>query len=281
MASDEGAQIVEKARQVGAAAAGIASLQRLRDSPSHEILARFGTKIDGEYSFEQINHFTEIDWPADARSALVISVSHPRDKPELDWSCASGNTLGTQLLAGVSGALTEWLEETLGVKARRMPYWVEEGGVYVKDAAVLAGLGCIGRNNLLVSPECGPRLRLRVMLLDTELAPTGPAEFNPCRDCDERCRVACPREAFEKVVLSSAEVGVDALPGTTDPSAGRDASCRWVRTRRTPAWRSTTGSCRRSICHGRRQRESSMQRGASSGAGAVNLPVLLETDPPQ
>lgn len=223
MASDAAAPIIEKARHLGAAAAGIASLARLKQSPSHEILARFGTKIDGEYSFEQIDDFTEIDWPADARSALVIAVAHPRDKPELDWSCASGNTLGTQLLAGVSAALTEWLEETFGITARRMPYWVEEGGVYVKDAAVLAGLGCIGRNNLLVSPECGPRLRLRVMLLDAELAPTGPSEFDPCCGCDERCRAACPQEAFENVVLSSAEAGVDALPGR-DGSFSR-ASC--------------------------------------------------------
>jgi epoxyqueuosine reductase len=213
MVSDAGAQIVEKARELGAAAAGIASVALLKESPSHQILARFGTKIDGEYAFDKAKDLKEVDWPADSRSALVIAVSHPRDKPELDWSSASGDTPGNRLLVRISREVVTWANEALSIKARDMPYWVEEGGLYVKDAAVLAGLGCIGRNNLLVSPEHGPRIRLRALLLDAELAPTGPIEFDPCRGCDEPCRKACPQGAFAKVVLSPAEAGIDALPG--------------------------------------------------------------------
>jgi hypothetical protein len=35
------------------------------------------------------------------------------------------------------------------VEALKMPYHVEHGGIYLKDAAVLAGLGCI--DGLLVT----------------------------------------------------------------------------------------------------------------------------------
>ena len=223
MAADAGATIIEKARELGAVAAGIASVKLLKQSPSHQMLAKFGTKIDGEYSFDAVHDFRRIDWPADASSALVVAVAHPRDEPELDWSCASGSTLGTQLLIRIAERLSDWVEGTLGVRPYQVPYWVEEGGVYVKDAAVLAGLGCIGRNNILVGPEHGPRIRLRAMLLDAELAPTGPIEFDPCRACAEPCRSACPQEAFGHVVLTSAEAGIDALPGR-DGSFSR-ASC--------------------------------------------------------
>jgi len=213
MTSDKGAQIIEKAKEMGAAMAGIASVELLQKSPSHEILSKFGTKIDGVHSFEGIEDFNEIKWPAKAKSALVISFYHPQDKPELDWSNASGNTPGNLLLQRINRELSAWIEETLGIKTHKMFYWVEEGGIYLKDAAVLGGLGCIGRNNMLITPEFGPRVRLRAMLLEDELTPTGPITFDPCDSCEEFCRKACPQNAFDRVVLSSVETGMCALPG--------------------------------------------------------------------
>jgi epoxyqueuosine reductase len=213
MASDAGGLIVDKARELGAVAAGIASVELLKRSPSHLMLAKYGTKMDGEYSWDTDHDVRQVAWPADARSAVVIAVSHPRDKPELDWSCATGETLGNRRLVEAAQRLSDWVQDTLRVRARPMPYHVEEGGIYMKDAAVLAGLGCIGRNNIVISPEHGPRVRFRALLLDAELAPTGPIAFDPCRECDRPCRTACPQQAFAKTVLSSAEAGIDALPG--------------------------------------------------------------------
>ena len=213
MTPDRGAQIIEKAKEMGATMVGIASVELLRKSPSHEILSKFGTKIDGVHSFARIEDFNEIKWPANAKSALIMAVSHPQDKPELDWSFASGNTPGNRLLQRINRELSAWIEETLGIKTHKMPYWVEEGGIYLKDAAVLGGLGCIGRNNILITPELGPRVRLRAMLLKDELTPTGPIAFDPCDGCEEFCRKACPQNAYEKIVLSSIETGVYALPG--------------------------------------------------------------------
>ncbi len=214
MASDRSAQIIDAAKGMGAAIAGIASVELLRESPSHDMLGRFGTKIDGVHSFEgMIEGFNEIKWPARVKSALVVAVSHPKDKPELDWTNASGDTPGNRILQRINRELAAWIEETLKIKAHKMPYWVEKGGIYLKDAAVLAGLGCIGRNNLLITPGLGPRVRLRAMLLEDELTPTGPTTFDPCDSCVEFCRKACPQDAFDRVVLSSAETGMYALPG--------------------------------------------------------------------
>jgi len=66
----------------------------------------------------------------------------------------------------------------------------------LKMAAHGAGLGWIGRNGLLVTPEVGPRLVLDALLTDAPLEPTarGPVE-NRCGDC-RRCVDVCPVKAI-------------------------------------------------------------------------------------
>jgi epoxyqueuosine reductase len=74
---------------------------------------------------------------------------------------------------------------------------VEKGGIFLKDAAVISGIGIIGRNNLLVHPQWGPRIRLRAVLLESRFEPTGVCtDFTPCDHCGDICRKACPREAY-------------------------------------------------------------------------------------
>jgi epoxyqueuosine reductase len=98
----------------------------------------------------------------------------------------------------VSESLKQWLWHEHHVGAHPLPYGVEEGGLFLKDAAVLAGLGIIGRNNLLVHPQWGPRIRLRSVLIDKDLeTPPGVIEgFSPCETCEELCHKACPQNAF-------------------------------------------------------------------------------------
>jgi GNAT superfamily N-acetyltransferase len=81
--------------------------------------------------------------------------------------------------------------------ALSLQYQIEYGGAFLKDAAALAGLGVIGKNNLLVTPRYGPRLRLRGIFMEAELEPTGPlTDFAPCVGCDRPCHRACPKGAF-------------------------------------------------------------------------------------
>ena len=193
--------------------AGIASVELLKKSPSNEILSKFGGKIDGVHSSERAKDFKEIKWPLNAESALVLAVSHPQDKPEMDWSYSTGNTPGNLHLVNITKKLSAWIEETLIIKVQRMPYFIEEGGIFLKDAAVLAGLGCIGKNNILITREFGPRVRFRAILLEAKLASTGPINYDPCGGCDEYCRKACPQNAFDSIILTPVETGINALPG--------------------------------------------------------------------
>jgi epoxyqueuosine reductase len=215
MTLDRGAQIIEKAKELGATMAGIASVELLKKAPSQQLIRKFGMEVDEARSNfgSWQDKFAEIKWPAKARSALVIAVSHPQDKPELDEWNPGGGSPGNRMLVRINRELSVWIEETLGIKTHKLPYVVEYGGIFLKEAAVLGGLGCIGRNNLVITPELGSRIRLRAMLLEDELTPTGPIDFDPCKGCEEFCRKACPRNAYEKNVFSSVETGMDSLPG--------------------------------------------------------------------
>ena len=71
----------------------------------------------------------------------------------------------------------------------------KEGGIFShRMAAQMAGLGWIGKNCSLISPQNGPRLRLGTVLTDAPLEPDSPIE-NRCGDCTQ-CRDICPAGAI-------------------------------------------------------------------------------------
>jgi epoxyqueuosine reductase len=90
------------------------------------------------------------------------------------------------------------IEKNLNLKTRKIHYYVEKGGIFLKDAAVRAGLGCIGKNNMILTPSHGPIVRFRAVLIDAEIHPTGPITFDPCADCNVFCRKVCPENAMDE-----------------------------------------------------------------------------------
>jgi len=206
--------ILGKAKELGADIAGIAAVESLKRSPSSRFLEAVGAKADGVYWDPGERDLERIDWPSGAQSALVVGVSHPETAPQLDyWSHTKGGTPGNRILMEINRGLSLWIEETFGFQTHRMPYGVTDGGIYLKDAAVFAGLGCIGLNNLLITPDYGSRIRLRALLIDARLPPTGPIAYDPCGSCGEFCRKACPQGAFENQVYVAAGTGLMQLPG--------------------------------------------------------------------
>jgi epoxyqueuosine reductase len=136
------------------------------------------------------------EWPPEARSVLVLGLCHPKKDPRLDW-WDRGNTNGNRRLMEISESVKQWLRKEHNLGAYPLPYHVEWGGLFLKDAAVLAGLGIIGKGNLLLHPEWGPRIRLRSLLIEGDLRSNTPIEgFFPCETCDTLCQKVCPRNAF-------------------------------------------------------------------------------------
>ena len=168
--------------------AGIANIDEVLSGPSYKVDAVGNWKTDHSES--------TTPWLPNARSLMVLAMHHPEDEPWLDWF-DRGNTAGNRRMTKASEELEAWPFKTHGVRAQPLPYHVEKGGVFLKDAAVFAGLGVVGKNNLFLAKKWGPRVRLRAVLIEGSLPSSGPLEdFQPCLGCDMPCRKACPINAF-------------------------------------------------------------------------------------
>jgi epoxyqueuosine reductase len=225
-------RILDKARELGASASGIASVADLSRVPSYAIY-----RDDPYYE-----DYPGAQWPDEHRSVLVWALPHPSSQPSLDWWSKKlpGHTPGNQVLVDQSEQLRLWMAEELGITAWSSPYHPKGAGfAFLKDAAALAGLGVIGKHNLLITPEFGTRVRLRAVFMDADLPVTGPiSDFDPCDGCPRPCHRACPQGAFEdggferarcKVEMDRNEAAAEVVEGAVmgiDEAAEATKYCR-------------------------------------------------------
>jgi len=66
---------------------------------------------------------------------------------------------------------------------------------YLKFFASKAGLGCLGKNRLVITPQFGPRIRLWGVLTDAVLEPDEAFTEDLCINCS-KCLTACPVQAL-------------------------------------------------------------------------------------
>ncbi len=70
----------------------------------------------------------------------------------------------------------------------------------LKTAAVRCGLGCQGKNTLLITPEFGPKVRIISVLTSAELDPDKPWTKDLCSNC-QKCVDACPTKALKPYMI--------------------------------------------------------------------------------
>jgi epoxyqueuosine reductase len=68
--------------------------------------------------------------------------------------------------------------------------------VPLKTAAVKCGLGCQGKNTLLINADFGPRIRIIAVLTNAKLDADKPFVKDLCENC-EKCVDACPTKALK------------------------------------------------------------------------------------
>ena len=102
------------------------------------------------------------------------------------------------------GALPVAASQSLG---KNNPY---RGVLPHKTAAVLSGLGFVGKSGLFLSTEYGSKVRLATVLTDLPLESELPLIENGCGDC-KICQQACPAGA------------IYGMPPTTDGARNFDA----------------------------------------------------------
>lgn len=134
---------------------------------------------------------------------IVLGLHHDPERPEMDWWEEGRATPGDRILQNIGREIGGWLKSEHNIDSSVIPYQIYDGGTYLKDAAVLAGLGRIGRNNLVITPRFGPRVRFRALWVDIETDPSHcPAFADPCVSCNHPCESECPQDALKSGVYS-------------------------------------------------------------------------------
>jgi epoxyqueuosine reductase len=136
-----------------------------------------------------------LELPEGVRYAVVMAVEMDElgiaTSPEAPAAAATG--VGYSRLAFTASSLAEFIRN-LGYTA--VP--ASNGVGLSVPLAVDAGLGELGRNGLLITPEYGPRVRLCKVYTDLPLETDKPIEFGVhgfCRTC-KKCAEACEVEAI-------------------------------------------------------------------------------------
>jgi epoxyqueuosine reductase len=143
---------------------------------------------DGGKSFE-------IDLPEEYTHAVVFAIEMDYEaiacSPEGPSTSATG--LGYSKMAFVAGMLATYIRG-LGYKA--VPCGNDTACSI--PLAIDAGLGELGRNTMLFTPEFGPRVRLAKVFTDLPLVVDKPIEFGVwefCKTC-KKCAESCPSQAL-------------------------------------------------------------------------------------
>lgn len=142
------------------------------------------------------------------RSVIVLACEFPRDALEvasLDYTNAR-NAVAAKMDT-LAGRLAAELQE-LGVgtftKRSMGPCKWDGDGRYrdtlsLKHAAVLAGLGKIGRNTLLINDRFGNMLWMSAVLADADFSPDPLAAYSACLLGCRKCVQACPVRALDSI----------------------------------------------------------------------------------
>lgn len=135
-----------------------------------------------------------------ARSVIVGAVhiidSACDDLPETRYEYTNQFYILNGVLGTASTKIARLLED-LGHRALPIPAAYprvnkELMGVFShRHAAVLAGLGEWGLNNLLITPQFGDRVRLVSVITEASLRPDAPYTKSLCRETQKKCGKVC------------------------------------------------------------------------------------------
>ncbi|MBT8358432.1 MAG: reductive dehalogenase [Desulfobacterales bacterium] len=137
----------------------------------------------------------ENEIPQDCKYAIAIAVEMDyegiRCSPAHPASAATG--LGYSKMAFIAGLTAKYIR---GLGFQAIPCGNDTACSI--PIAIDAGLGELGRNGLLITPQYGPRVRLNKVFTDLPLVPDSPIEFGVwdfCMIC-KKCAQKCPSQSL-------------------------------------------------------------------------------------
>ena len=183
----------------GASLVGISRLDR-RWVYSHS----YHPTVRNPFSGEEINEediqagvSKEIEIPQRFRYAIVFAIEMDYELVKYTPSYTSGAGAGLcYSKMPFIGAMIAQFIRGLGYEAIPMG----NDTACSIPLAIDAGLGELGRNGLLITPQFGPRVRLGKVFTNMELTPDAPIEFGVwdfCRIC-KKCAQKCPSNSISE-----------------------------------------------------------------------------------
>ncbi len=149
------------------------------------------------------------DFLPGCRAVIVLACKFPHDAMESDPDTytAVRNAVAARIDAmaeQVAGRLKEYGVSARPVKSLDVTLDKDRyrGPVSLKHAAVMAGLGKIGKNTLLINENLGSMLWLGAVLTDAVLSADPIAPYEPCPSSCRLCVEKCPAGALGQEMMN-------------------------------------------------------------------------------
>jgi epoxyqueuosine reductase QueG len=210
-------EVKQRARELGAALCGIASAGGFGDAPAG---------------------FRPSDIMKECESVIVLAVRFPVSA--LTSTPAAYTFARNQVCAQLDSITFQLAVELEGMgkcaiaipSAEPYEYWDEtrqhgRGIMSLKHAAVLAGLGKIGKNTLLVNDQFGNMLWLGMLLVNEKLDLDPSAAYEACIPNCRICLDACPVGALDGTTIDQAKCR--SISGKCTDGGGFIYSCNLCR----------------------------------------------------
>jgi epoxyqueuosine reductase QueG len=177
-------QIAELASEIGFCLFGVADIREIKGSfleLAPETLARFDRAISLAVRLSEAVVDDIVDHPT------PLYLHHYRQ----------ANAFLDRGAFEIARRIQEMGRKALPIAASQLVDWKkQQGHLSHKEIARRAGLGWIGRSNLLVTPQFGARVRLVTVLTDLPLEAGSPLP-DDCGKCG-KCLAACPAGAIKE-----------------------------------------------------------------------------------
>jgi epoxyqueuosine reductase len=199
--------VKEQAFLLGFDACGIAAASELPEEERARFSSWLTEKRHAKMSYME-NHFEKRMDPRllvpGCQSVVVVALNYfPRTKQRPSTPKVARFAYGTDYHDVIRSKLRTLIER-LNEKG-----FTTQGRAFSDSAPIAerfwaqkAGLGWIGKNNLLILPGKGSYYLLGILLLDRKLTPDKP-QPNRCGSCTQ-CRSACPTKALSEFNLNAA-----------------------------------------------------------------------------
>jgi len=175
-------EIKQKALDLGADLVGIADLRRVAGIPTEPK--------------ELLEHYTHAIVIAVALSPDVLEQITNEPTPLYLHHYLAANSLLDDINLRLQRKIIQEGFRALAIPASQIVdkvHWM--GHLSHKAMAKAAGLGWQGKSLLLVTPKCGPRVRLATLLTNASFE-ADPMMSNRCGTC-KKCQEACPASAIK------------------------------------------------------------------------------------